>query len=161
MKPLLIALLLACTCSAAIVVDQSQAWYTNGIGFHWIWQTDYGYEPIDLQGRIVSGLTDGAIVWLVDDSSSGSGLCCETQSPPAPPAPPAPPTPPVAVTPEPGTWLMMGAGLLALTTLSRQHRIFLSPILLFTCALFPARARSVPQSPCAILKEGEELGPAL
>jgi hypothetical protein len=62
MKRLWIALLLACACSASIVVDQSQAWFTDGIEFHWILQADYGYQPIDLQGRIVSGLTDGAIV---------------------------------------------------------------------------------------------------
>ena len=104
MKRLLITLLLACTCSAAIVVDQNQIWETNGTEFHWIWQPDYGYEPIDLQGRMVSGLTDGAIVWLVDDSSSGSGQCCQA----GPPSPP--PTPRVAVTPEPGTLVTIGVG---------------------------------------------------
>jgi hypothetical protein len=111
MKLLLIALLLACTCSAAIVVDETQIWDTGVTQFRWIWHQDYGYEPIDLQGRIVSGLTDGAIVWLVDDGSSGSGLCCQP-GPPSPP--PAPPTPPVTITPEPGTLLMIGAGLFGL-----------------------------------------------
>jgi hypothetical protein len=117
MRPLLIILLLACTCSAAIVVDETQIWDTGVTQFRWIWQQDYGYEPIDLQGRIVSGLTDGAIVWLVDDGSSGSALCCQPGPPGPPPTPPTPPTPPppqVTVTPEPGTLLMMGAGLLSL-----------------------------------------------
>jgi hypothetical protein len=59
MKPLWIVLLLAGACSASIVVDQSQAWFTDGIEFHWILETNYGYEPIDLEGHIVSGLTDG------------------------------------------------------------------------------------------------------
>ena len=129
MKRLWIALLLAGACSASIVVDQSQAWFTDGIEFHWIQQKNYSYEyePIDLEGRIVSGLTDGAIVWLVDDSPSGLGLCCQPVPPGPPQPPPSPPTPqppPVIVTPEPGTLLIMGAGLLVLAGLSRQHQIF-------------------------------------
>jgi hypothetical protein len=114
MKPLLILLLSACACSAAIVVDETQIWDTDGTQFRWIWQENYGYEPIDLQGRIVSGLTDGAIVWLVDDGSGGSGPCCQP-GPPSPP--PTPPTPPVTVTPEPGSLWIMGAGLLSLAGL--------------------------------------------
>jgi hypothetical protein len=111
MKPLLITLLLACTCSAAMVVDQTQIWDTNVTQFRWIQQPDNSYEAIDLRGQVVSGLTDGAIVWLVDDSSGGSGLCCQ----PAPPS--SPPTPQVTVTPEPGTLLMMVGGLIGLARL--------------------------------------------
>jgi hypothetical protein len=157
MKRLWIALLVVCPCSASIVVDQSQAWFTDGIEFHWILETNYGYEPIDLEGRIVSGLTDGAIVWLVDDSPSAPGMCCQ----PGPPQPPPPPTPrtPVTVTPEPATLLIMGAGLLALAALSRQHQIFLSSIPLYTYARFQTRAQAGPRGSCAILKEGKKLCP--
>ena len=102
-------------------MDQSQIWVTDGTEFRWIWQQDYGYEPIDQRGQIVSGLTDGAIVWLVDDDSLGRGVCCQP-GPPGPPGPAAgppspPPTPQVTVTPEPGTLLMIGAGVFILAGL--------------------------------------------
>jgi PEP-CTERM motif len=112
MKPLLITLLLACTCSASIIVDQSQIYTSGFTEFHWVLTQDYGYLPIDTAGRIVSGLTDGFTPWLVDDGSQGyKPPCCQ----PGPPSPP--PTPRVTVTPEPGTLLMIGAGLFSLVSL--------------------------------------------
>jgi hypothetical protein len=109
MKPLLITLLSACACSASIIVDESQI-YSSGITeFHWVLTQDYGYLPIDTAGRVVSGLTDGFTPWLVDEASQGSKPPCCQQGPPSPP-----PTPRIAATPEPGTFLMLGAGLFGL-----------------------------------------------
>jgi hypothetical protein len=109
MKPLLITLLLACACSASIIVDESQIYESGITEFHWVLTRDYGYLPIDTAGRVVSGLTDGFTPWLVDDGSQGVKPPCCQSGPPSPP-----PTPRVIVTPEPGTLLMIGAGLFSL-----------------------------------------------
>jgi hypothetical protein len=106
---LLLSFLFIVSCRAEIVVDPSQVFETGGVPFHWIFEPDYGYQPIDYDGRIVSGLTDGAIVWLIDDSP-GTGY-----TPPAPyyPPNPAPPIPgpkiPTSETPEPETFWVIFA----------------------------------------------------
>jgi hypothetical protein len=100
-----------------MIVDESEIYASGITEFHWVLTHDYGYLPIDTAGRIVSGLTDGFTPWLVDDESQGvEPPCCQ----PGPQSPP--PTPRVIVTPEPGTLLMVGAGLVGFMRSKSVHR---------------------------------------